>query len=213
MTRRTVKISLLALSVAVLASACSDHSATIGPRSIKRPDLSLNVASDNTVNVLHRTYGLGQDFSQTQTIGSAGGVISIPSAGLTVTFPAGAVSSPVAITVTAVKGDLVTYEFEPHGLQFEKPVQITQVLRGTAAQYATSSQLATLLGAYVPNGRDDIDEGGTASAAESYEITVSGMGSSNHSNGTKTATFSINHFSGYIVAWGRSLLGTVTGLL
>jgi len=61
-----------------------------------------------------------------QTIGRDGGVIRLPRAGLTVTVPRGALDAPTRITVTAPKGDLLGYEFAPHGLRFKKPVTLTQ---------------------------------------------------------------------------------------
>ncbi|MFL5528545.1 MAG: hypothetical protein ACJ791_04200 [Gemmatimonadaceae bacterium] len=66
-----------------------------------------------------------------QTIGQAGGTISIPETGLTVEFPAGAVASPIAITITADE-DYVAYKMEPSGTQFLKDVTVTQSLRTTS---------------------------------------------------------------------------------
>ncbi|MFL5488022.1 MAG: hypothetical protein ACJ8AJ_06000 [Gemmatimonadaceae bacterium] len=65
-----------------------------------------------------------------QTIGKSGGTISIPETGLTVVFPAGAVSSPITITITADE-DYVAYKMEPSGTQFLKDVTVTQSLRAT----------------------------------------------------------------------------------
>lgn len=66
-----------------------------------------------------------------QTIDASGGTISIPETGLTIEFPAGAVLSPVAITVTA-DDKYVAYTMEPAGTQFRKDVRVTQLLDGTA---------------------------------------------------------------------------------
>jgi hypothetical protein len=58
-----------------------------------------------------------QTYTATQTIGSEGGTIVVGPHSLTV--PAGALSSPVAITATAPAGDYLRVEFEPHGLWFD----------------------------------------------------------------------------------------------
>ncbi len=67
----------------------------------------------------------------TQTIGAFGGIISIPQTGLTIEFPAGALVSPVAITVTA-DDKYVAYTMDPAGTQFRKDVRVTQLLAGTS---------------------------------------------------------------------------------
>jgi hypothetical protein len=66
-----------------------------------------------------------------QTIDASGGTISIPQTGLTIEFPAGAVVSPVAITVTA-DDKYVAYTMDPAGTQFRKDVRVTQLLAGTS---------------------------------------------------------------------------------
>src|SRR2546423_1782848 len=65
-----------------------------------------------------------------QRIDQSGGRISIPETGFTMDFPAGAVSSPLTITVTA-DDKYVAYKMEPTGTQFLKDVTITQSLRIT----------------------------------------------------------------------------------
>jgi len=69
--------------------------------------------------------------SVSQTIGASGGTISIPQTGLTIEFPAGAVVSPVDITVTA-DDKYVAYTMDPAGTQFRKDVRVTQLLAGTS---------------------------------------------------------------------------------
>jgi hypothetical protein len=66
-----------------------------------------------------------------QTIGESGGTINFPETGLTIEFPAGAVSSPVVITVTADE-KYVAYKMEPSGTQFLKGVRVTQLLGPTS---------------------------------------------------------------------------------
>jgi hypothetical protein len=56
-----------------------------------------------------------------------GGTISIPETGFKMEFPAGAVSAPITITVTADE-KYVAYKMEPSGTQFHKDVTVTQSL-------------------------------------------------------------------------------------
>jgi hypothetical protein len=65
-----------------------------------------------------------------QVIGQAGGRISIAATGFTMDIPAGALSAPLTITVTA-DDRYVAYKMEPTGTQFLKDVTITQSLRVT----------------------------------------------------------------------------------
>ena len=66
-----------------------------------------------------------------RTIDQSGGIISIPETGLTIEFPAGAVSHAVNITVTA-DDKYVAYKMEPAGTQFQKDVTVTQSLLSTS---------------------------------------------------------------------------------
>ena len=62
-----------------------------------------------------------------KTIDASGGVISMPSTGLTIVFPQGSVTSPLTITVTA-DDKYVAYKMEPAGTRFLKDVTVTQSL-------------------------------------------------------------------------------------
>jgi hypothetical protein len=72
-----------------------------------------------------------QAISVSKTIDAAGGTISIPQTGLTVSFPQGALTGPLNITITADK-DYVAYRFAPAGTTFLKDVTVTQQLNNTA---------------------------------------------------------------------------------
>ncbi len=65
-----------------------------------------------------------------KTIDQAGGTISIPETGLTVSFPAGAVAGPITITITSDQ-KYVAYKMEPTGTRFLKDVTVTQLLNTT----------------------------------------------------------------------------------
>ncbi|UFH52330.1 hypothetical protein [Spirosoma sp. KNUC1025] len=66
----------------------------------------------------------------TKTIGPAGGTISTPDGTMTLTFPAGALSKELPITIQpienkAFQGAGSAYRFSPDGTQFAKPVTMT----------------------------------------------------------------------------------------
>ena len=126
-------------------------------------------------------------------------MITLPGAGLTVVVPAGAVSAPTAITVSAPQGSAVWYEFQPHGIQFAVPLQLTQDLRGTNYSSLLSPPLK---GAYMVDGTQDA----TASTALVSEVIASTLDLFR----TKV-TFPVRHFSGYMVAWGFDDASTSSG--
>ena len=64
-------------------------------------------------------------------IDQSGGTISIPETGLTLSFPAGAVTAPIRITVTSDE-KYVAYKMEPTGTRFLKDVTATQQLNTTS---------------------------------------------------------------------------------
>lgn len=76
--------------------------------------------------VLTRDAPLDRDEVVSELIGWRGGEIHLPRAGLTVVVPRGALDRTTRITVTAPAGDLLGYEFQPHGLQFKRPVTLRQ---------------------------------------------------------------------------------------
>jgi len=138
------------------------------------------------LDVLQRLVPLGQGFSASATIGSAGGSLRIPAAGVTVTFPSGAVAAPVNVRVTAVPGSNVAYEFEPHGLVFQKPVTVAQDL-GLTEVVQSLLNAQGLEGAYFADASQLGD--GTVTAQEEIPATVELL--------RMRMTFPIRHFSGY----------------
>jgi len=81
-----------------------------------------------------------------KTIDASGGTISIPETGLTVSFPVGAVSAPITITITA-DADYVAYKMEPTGTKFLKGVTVTQSLAAT--EFGLRPLRTQLLAAYI----------------------------------------------------------------
>jgi hypothetical protein len=144
------------------------------------------ISSVLQLSLLQRLVPLAESYSAGATIGQGGGTISIPRAGVTVTFPAGAVATSTEVRVTAVAGSNVAYEFEPHGIVFQKPVVVTQELGLT--QVVQNLLLApTLEGAYYTQVT-----GGTAVVQEEIPASVDLL--------RLRLAFPIRHFSGYAVA-------------
>jgi hypothetical protein len=133
--------------------------------------------------------------SASAVIGVLGGQISLPDLGLTVTVPALALSAPTTITVTAVAGGAVAYEFEPHGLQFNVPVIVRQNLAATSASQGGIIP-GVLYGGYFADVSALDQLSGTAFVDETLRVSID--------RALGTATFSVIHFSGYLLGTGES---------
>lgn len=144
------------------------------------------------VDVLQRSEPLLHNFAATALIGRAGGIIRIPEAGFSITFPPNSVRLPTPITVVALPGTSVAYLFQPHGLVFSNPPVITQDLRGTEA-FDDPSLLAELEGAYFPDA--SMLDGLTAIVRETRPTTVDRTG--------WRMRFDVQHFSGYTASTRR----------
>jgi hypothetical protein len=134
------------------------------------------------------------EFKVSRTIGRFGGTISIPETGLTVTFPVGALSSDVKITVTSDR-DYVAYKFAPEGIQFDKDVVVTQSLRNTEFY---GQELSTTL--YVAYLDDRESLGGKIKALEVLATTT--IFSLTSPLLPEAQVWIIRHFSRYMLASG-----------
>lgn len=138
---RSTRFRALLLGAFTLLASCSDLPTApqvepVAPQNGLLGDLlgvvvgTVDGVVDAVVGVLSpilvREDPLTHDEVVTQYVGPWGGVISLPRAGLTVTIPRGALDRYTRITVKAPAGDLLAYEFLPHGLQFERPIIATQ---------------------------------------------------------------------------------------
>ncbi|MEO7455172.1 MAG: hypothetical protein ABIY52_02855 [Gemmatimonadaceae bacterium] len=197
------RFTALAAGLALLA-ACSGEPMTAPPAPLATPAAAPSadllgglvggvvgtVTSLITLPGLQRTTPLAANITVSQTIGTAGGTLSIPSAGVTVVVPAGALSKSTLITMTARKGYLVAYDFAPHGITFAKPLVFTQKLSGTSANILTAPLLN--LGYYSdPNLLTAV--GGLVSELLGGNVNLLNW----------TFTGSIKHFSGYMVGMAR----------
>jgi len=148
-------------------------------------DASPALLSGILTSVVQRVVPLRQNYVASATIGTAGGTIRIPEAGLTVTFPAGAVSAPVTVRATALAGSNVAYRFEPHGLVFQKEPVVAQdlSLTGVVNQLLT----AQLAGGYFAD--ESTLAGGKVVVTEERPASLDLL--------RLRMTFTIRHFSGY----------------
>jgi hypothetical protein len=185
----------------VLVSACADSS-LVSPKSSRA---TAELGNPDTKYVLTRTTPLTKEYSVTAWIypsNSAYQSVKIQEAGLKVSFPPGAVTQKLQVTLIAHAGNFVSYEFYPHGTTFLQPVKIQQDLHGTSA-YHNDVIMANLLGGYLANGWDDIDQStGTATLAESFSVFYWDDTDSFKKTTPSVVKFYTNHFSGYILASG-----------
>jgi hypothetical protein len=100
-----------------------------------------------------------------------------------VVIPPGALKEDTQITLTAPAGELVGYEFEPHGLVFREPVELVQIWGRIADPPEDGG-----FGAY--------HEDPLAPEVEALEIFRISLEDGEGS-------FFIDHFSGYVIATGR----------
>jgi hypothetical protein len=151
------------------------------------------------VTILQRLLPLGQSVSSSAVIGPGGGTIRIPQAGFSITFPAGAVSSATTIRATALEGANVAYDFEPHGIVFAKDPTITQDLGLTEVvrRLLLGPQLE---GAYFASDAQLSADAATVTETRPADFNLLRLQTS----------FTVHHFSGYVVSSGKKGGGYMT---
>jgi hypothetical protein len=184
---------ILTLTAACAAASCGDAAST-EPLALATDRPSLDVAAANdVVRLLKRTEALPSGMTTSGVIGPRGGHLDIARAGFRIEFPAGAVSTPTRITVSAIGGRNVAYRFEPHGLVFKSPVVIRQSLKNTTA-WKNPALAAELQGSYFERLLVDPTE----TYARSFEKRAATVTES-----ARMLEFSIEHFSGYLLSTGE----------
>ena len=199
----------LATATAVFATACSDS--TTSPTATA-PVFADSAATDANLlggllggvlgtvgNLLatpvHRSTPLADDVSWTFTASPYGSRSSNTTTGLSIYVPPGAVDRYVTIRVTALKGSAVAYRFEPH-MEFDRRVVLTQSLRGL--QYGLLGtgllNLSPFKGAHFEGDTPTYNSNGQALVTEVVGAVLNLLSSS--------TSFSVDHFSGWIVASG-----------
>lgn len=196
-TTRLLRPSGLIIAAVIALAACSDRAPVAPSAPAAHPSQLLGLpllSSSQQVTVIQRTTPLADDITSGAWIGPLGGSFGIPEAGLSVLVPPGAVLSRTYFSATALKGSLVAYEFEPHGQSFLVPLAMTQKTGGINLLNGLGT-LMPVKAAYFPS-RDGIDAAsGTATVTELLPVKLDlGLGS---------VTFTVGHFSGYLLASGR----------
>lgn len=135
--------------------------------------------------------------SVSAVVDASGGTLSLPGADFSLAIPAGALSGPTSITVTAKAGAFVAYEMQPHGLRFLKPVRAVQGLRTTAI-YGTEAG-NSVRSAYLPEGDENIDADDLAAPVEVEASTTLLYGANPVA---ESHEWILNHFSRYILISG-----------
>ena len=190
------------LALALTLAACSADQVT-APQQIQAPaaDPSASLLGGllgtvtsalklTTNEAIQRTKPLPAPITVVKTIGSNGGTLSVPAAGVTVTVPRGALSKNTVITMTARAGSLVAYDFSPTGTKFSKPLTFSQSLNGTNVGLLQVPFLQ--LGYYS-------DPGLLGSVTAVVADLLGGVTDLL----SWTFTAQIKHFSGYVVLCGR----------
>jgi hypothetical protein len=131
------------------------------------------------------------------TIGYWGGTLAIPGSDFTITFPIGALSKSTNITIVSDASGFVSYDMQPHGLVFNKPVVVTQRLRNTLAHEVPDNK--KLFGAYFTD--ENLLGGIVNGLLDAVEI-VTSVTLISRDGDPELQTWLLNHFSRYMLASG-----------
>jgi hypothetical protein len=109
--------------------------------------------------------------------------------------PPGAVAELAVFTATARKGGIVAYDFGPSG-SFAVPLKVKQDLYYTSWHH--QEDLTDVFGGYFQGegALNDADSKAVVSEVPPSEVNIEDC----------ELTFSVSHFSGYVIATGRSRL-------
>ncbi len=191
MLKRPTAARLAILIAAAIIAACSGEQAVVSPRLDGAPPVGIVTdPAGASIQPVSREIALTVNDTFSFDVGPLGVFVRHPSTGLTILVPAGAVAAPTHITVTALKGASLAYRFEPHGLRFAIPIQLTQSLRGIRLKQPLS--VPQLFAGYFANDSLPIDATGNARVIEILPVQVDVK--------DRSALFEIRHFSGYTVA-------------
>jgi hypothetical protein len=195
MIRSTFVRSLGVVLAAALVSSCTDavfHSPTDPSDAAAKSSLKGESSGLELSPLWWERDHNGVQVSK--TIDASGGVISIPATGLTISFPQGAVTAPIKITVTA-DDKYVAYKMEPSGTKFLKDVTVTQVLGFTKLD--ESALRKQIFAAYIAD--DKLQLSGKVPV---LEIEPSTTVLSPRTGLPEAQVWVIRHFSRYMLASG-----------
>jgi hypothetical protein len=152
-------------------------------------------ALTSPVSVVTRDVPLRADITvSTEITPQNGGQIRIPEAGFTVIIPPHAVAYTQTISVTALAGNLVAYDFGPAGSTFLKPLHINQKTHGTDAGLLRGLLGGLHAGYFKNNGQLNF-QNATGLVDDLLPTTLDDL--------LGQADWDITHFSGYLLCTGR----------
>jgi len=151
-----------------------------------------NTTTSDTSTVLTRKTPFATDVTVSAVIGSGGGTLDFKDAGLTLIVPAGAVSSDQTFSITAIAGNMVAYDFAPH-MVFAKPLRLEQKLNFFDVPSDLTSVTLGYFATRTDLGSTDSEVG---TIQEQLPVTFDLTGGKAKSD--------VVHFSGYLMASGRS---------
>lgn len=189
---------LAIITAAAIVVACGGEQALlVSPPVPGAPPLGVvETPGGALVHPVRRQQPLAGEVSWSFDVDAQGTTVRHPATGLTITVPAGAVEGPTHITVFALRGAPLAYRFEPHGLQFARPIQLTQSLHGLLLG-AASRPIPRLFGGYFAD--DSLATDAVTGNARVIEILPVQIDVRAHN-----AILSVRHFSGYTVASAAS---------
>lgn len=141
-----------------------------------------------------------QPHSVSGTIGYNGGTLSIPESDFTITFTYGALSQPTPITIISDNSGYVSYDMQPHGITFARPVIVTQRLRNTEI-YGTP-QVWNSYGAYFSQQDPLLSLNILTGALQAAEKLTTTILASPFGGEPAIQTWQLKHFSRYMLASG-----------
>ena len=197
----TPLVGLLTFVASALAIACGDAPGAQDRLLAPGPTASYDATPATTLiraQALMRTKPLPYDVVVVKTIPSGGGGISVPGTDFQLQVPNKAfVGKSLTITIRAYAGYAVAYDFQPHGMVFLKPLKAVQQLGHTnwKSFNLPAGYYANWAGAYFADPSQLNLQTGKAFINEFFPGGVNVGGA--------TMTWSVPHFSGYMVSTGR----------
>ncbi len=192
--RGALPLRALVLAMTALGLGCGERFPNEPRTAAPSLEHGLLLERPAPVQVATRVAPLPPGAEASAVIGPRGGVLLLPQAGLIVMVPRGALSSDTRLSVRAVPGSMVAYEFEPHGITFEQPVMLLQQFNGTHG-VDVSGGIPAFEGAYFADASqlDAATNGALANEILPAEVAPS----------RRYVFFHVHHFSGYLLASGR----------
>jgi hypothetical protein len=141
------------------------------------------------------------DQTVSAVVGPDGATLSLPGADFSMNIPAGAISTPTAITIVSRGGSYVVYDMLPHGLRFAVPVTAVQGL-STVAGYRTSAS-NNIRSAYLSQANQQVAVDGSVSPVELEAASTYYYGATPVA---EKHSWIVNHFSRYILISGAWVL-------